>query len=186
MNSAIAIGIGGMYIRVVLLTISDQTWWLTKLALLVTAEISIVIFVGCMPSFSRLYHHFRETGPSGKTTAVSKAGLVTFGGSDGNKKGSGKGKLSNTMARYMGSGGTGMTTLGSEDGYEHEDMVELRTHVTATAKAGGGVTPEPFTHMDDMESGGQVGVAVTNSERRPKSHLENQPSWPDLLHIVNR
>lgn len=35
MNSAIAIGIGGMYIRVVLLTNVDQTWWLTKLALLV-------------------------------------------------------------------------------------------------------------------------------------------------------
>jgi hypothetical protein len=32
---AISSGIGGMYIRVVLLTIDDQTWWLTKLALIV-------------------------------------------------------------------------------------------------------------------------------------------------------
>lgn len=32
-NSAIAIGIGGMYVRIVLLTDTDETWWLTKLAL---------------------------------------------------------------------------------------------------------------------------------------------------------
>ncbi|KAJ4344387.1 uncharacterized protein N0V89_012127 [Didymosphaeria variabile] len=165
---AIGVGIGGMYIRVTLLTNIDQTWWLTKLALLVTAEISIVIFVGCMPSFSRLYHYVRGTGPSNQTTTKSKSGLVTFGSSE-NKAKSGKGgkggNLSNTMARYMGTRGTGMTTLGSQGGFDNEDTLELRTYVTSTANAGGAVTPATDAQMDDLENGGQA--AVSNPSGAP-------------------
>ncbi|CAH0023340.1 unnamed protein product [Clonostachys rhizophaga] len=69
---AIGTGIGGMYIRV--------TCWLTKLAVIVTTEISSFMFVGCMHFISRLYHHFR--GPT--TTAFSsKGGALTFGCSGG-------------------------------------------------------------------------------------------------------
>ncbi|KAF2438379.1 hypothetical protein P171DRAFT_467114 [Karstenula rhodostoma CBS 690.94] len=160
---AIAIGIGGMYIRVILLTNIDQTWWLTKLALLVTAEISIVIFVGCMPSFSRLYHHFRGTGPSAKTTTKSaKAGLVTYGSSDKQGKSGKSSKLSNTMARYMGTGGTGMTTLDTQDGFDNDDTLELREHATSTVNAGCATTPETFTKMDELENGGQRPVSNAN------------------------
>src|SRR4051812_45976532 len=103
-----------------------------------------------MPSFSRLYHHFRGTGPSTKTTTKSKSGLVTFGSSE-NKGKSGKGgNLSNTMARYMGTRSTGMTTLGSQGGSDNEDTIELRTHDTSTAKASGEVTPPTYTQMDDL------------------------------------
>ncbi|OTB02810.1 hypothetical protein M426DRAFT_13232 [Hypoxylon sp. CI-4A] len=35
---AIGIGIGGMYIRIVLPTDVDETWWLTKLALIALSE----------------------------------------------------------------------------------------------------------------------------------------------------
>ncbi|PVH91168.1 hypothetical protein DM02DRAFT_620660, partial [Periconia macrospinosa] len=147
---AIGIGIGGMYIRVVLLTNPDQTWWLTKLALLVTAEISIVIFVGCMPSFSRLYHFFQGTGPSGQTTTKSKpkSGLATFG--SGNKNNSGK---SNTIAKYMGGRGTGMTTLGTEAGFEDEDTLELRTNATSAAVTNVEGAPTPYAQANDLENG---------------------------------
>ena len=122
-----------------------------------TAEISIVIFVGCMPSFSRLYHHFRGTGPSAKiTTKASKAGLVTFGSSENKGKSGKNGKLSNTMARYMGTSGTGLTTLGSQSGFDNEDTLELRTHATSTANAGGAASPETFTQLDDLENGSQT------------------------------
>ncbi|KAH4185247.1 hypothetical protein HBI55_080170 [Parastagonospora nodorum] len=164
---AIAIGIGGMYIRVILLTNIDQTWWLTKLALLVTAEISIVIFVGCMPSFSRLYHHYHGTGPSAKASPKSsKAEIVTFGSSE-NKRKSGKGgKVLDTMARYMGTGGTGMTTLGTEGGFDNEDTVELRINATSTANAGGVTTPETYTQMSEMENGGQHPVSTPNDAQK--------------------
>lgn len=125
-----------------------------------TAEISIVIFVGCMPSFSRLYHHYHGTGPSAKTTTKSsKAGLVTFGSSENKGKSRKNGNLSNTMARYMGTRGTGMSTLGSQGGFDNDDMVELHTHATSTANVGGAATPETFTQMDDMENGGQAAVS---------------------------
>jgi hypothetical protein len=116
-----------------------------------------------MPSFSRLYHHYRETGPSAKTTPKSsKAGLVTFGSSE-NKGKSGKGgKLLNTMVRYMGTGGTGMTTLGTQGGFDNDDTLELREHATSTANAGGATTPETFTQMDEMENGGQPPVSDPN------------------------
>jgi hypothetical protein len=109
-----------------------------------------------MPSFSRFYHHYRGTGPSAKiTTKPSKTGLVTFGSSE-NKKKSGKGgKLSNTMARYMGTGGTGMTTLGTQGGFDNDDTLELREHATSTADAGGATTPETFAQMDELENGSQ-------------------------------
>uniref|UniRef100_A0A0B7KBB2 Integral membrane protein n=1 Tax=Bionectria ochroleuca TaxID=29856 RepID=A0A0B7KBB2_BIOOC len=123
---AIGTGIGGMYIRVVLLSNIDQTWWLAKLAMIVTTEISIVMFVGCMRFIPRLYHHFR--GPSLHTTTTassSKGGVQTFGGS-GDK--TGDGKLSRTVAKYMGSRGAGMTTPGSRGGGASEDELELRRH----------------------------------------------------------
>ncbi|CAG9981890.1 unnamed protein product [Clonostachys byssicola] len=140
---AIGTGIGGMYIRVVLLTNIDQTWWLTKLAMIVTTEISIVMFVGCMPFISRLYHHFRGPSLHATTAAASssKGGVLTFGASGGK---TGDGKLSRTVAKYMGSRGAGMTTLGSRGGGNSEDELELRGHVA----------------MEDVERG----------DRAPSSH----------------
>ncbi|CAI6101296.1 unnamed protein product [Clonostachys chloroleuca] len=109
-----------MYIRMVLLSNIDQTWWLTKLAMIVTTEISIVMFVGCMHFISRLYYQFR--GPSlhatTTTTFSSKGGVLTLGGLGGK---TGDGKLSRTVAKYMGSRGGG----GSEGELElrrHEDV----------------------------------------------------------------
>lgn len=128
-----------------------------------TAEISIVIFVGCMPSFSRLYHHYRGTGPSAKASPKSsKAEIVTFGSSE-NKRKSGKGgKMLDTMARYMGTGGTGMTTLGTQGGFDNEDTVELRANTTSTANAGGATIPETYTQMSEMENGSQHSVSNPN------------------------
>lgn len=65
------------------------------------------------------------------------------------------------MARYMGTRGTDMTTLASQGGFDNEDTLELRTHATLTANAGGAATPETFIQMDDMENGGQN--VVSNS-----------------------
>ncbi|VUC25798.1 unnamed protein product [Clonostachys rosea] len=141
---AIGTGIGGMYIRVVLLTNIDQTWWLTKLAMIVTTEISIVMFVGCMPFLSRLYHHFRGPSASTATASSSKGGVITFG--SGGK--TGDGKLSRTVAKYMGSRGAGMTTLGSHGGGDDEDEFELRRHVASTATAGA-----DHSQMEDAERG---------------------------------
>lgn len=115
-----------------------------------------------MPSFSRLYHHFRETGPSAKATPkFSKAGLVTFGSEESKNKPSKKGNLSNTMAKYMGTRGTGMTTLGTQGSFE-EETLELRAGGTSTTNVGSAITPETFTHMDNMENGGQPPVSDEN------------------------
>jgi hypothetical protein len=84
------------------------------------------MFVGCMRFIPRLYHHFR--GPSLHTTTTassSKGGVQTFGGS-GDK--TGDGKLSRTVAKYMGSRGAGMTTPGARGGGASEDELELRRH----------------------------------------------------------
>ncbi|KAI1370082.1 hypothetical protein F4677DRAFT_439369 [Hypoxylon crocopeplum] len=160
----IGIGIGGMYIRVVLLTDIDETWWLTKLALIATSEISIVIFVGCMPFFSRLYHHFRGPRPATKTTTSSKAGVVTFGSSDKTGRLRKSQKLAHTLAKYVGPRGVGMTTLGSEGGFD-EDEFELRKHVTSTATAGV-ATPATYTPIEDVESGGEAVVSSTNGAQK--------------------
>ena len=120
-----------------------------------------------MPSFSRLYHHYHGTGPSAKASPKSsKAEIVTFGSSE-NKRKSGKGgKVLDTMARYMGTGGTGMTTLGTEGGFDNEDTVELRINATSTANAGGVTTPETYTQMSEMENGGQHPVSTPNDAQK--------------------
>jgi hypothetical protein len=133
-----------------------------------TAEIAIVIFVGCMPSFSRLYHHYRGTGPSAQPPPrTAKAGLVTFGSSEKKGKSGRSGKLSSTMAKYVGMGGTGMTTMGmttmgTQGGFENDDTLELREHATSTANTGRATPPETFTRMDAMENGGQPPVSDQN------------------------
>ncbi|CAH0051226.1 unnamed protein product, partial [Clonostachys solani] len=168
---AIGTGIGGMYIRVVLLTNVDQTWWLTKLAMIVTTEISIVMFVGCMPFISRLYHHFRGPSIHAATTASSsKGGVLTFG--SGGK--TGDGKLSRTVAKYMGSRGAGMTTLGSRGGGdEEEDEFELRRHVASTATAGAGdASPGAYTRMEDVERGDGAATAQSNHNIYKTSQVE--------------
>ncbi|KAI1362097.1 hypothetical protein F5Y08DRAFT_285099 [Xylaria arbuscula] len=159
---AIGTGIGGLYIRVRVLSDPDQTWWLTKLALIATSEISIVIFVGCMPFFSRLYHHFRGPKPTVNATPNSKIGIVTFGSSGNSRKSRKSNKLADTVAKYMGPRGAGMTTLGSQGGVEEEDKFELRKHVASTATAGVGA-PATYTRIDDFESGGQATVSNPNN-----------------------
>lgn len=115
-----------------------------------------------MPSFSRLYHHFRETGPSAKVNPkISKAGLGTFGSEESKNKPGKKGNLSDTMAKYMGTRGTGMTTLGTQGSFE-EETLELRAGGTSNTNVSGAVTPETFTHMYDMENGGQPPVSDQN------------------------
>ncbi|KAF3766662.1 hypothetical protein M406DRAFT_274060, partial [Cryphonectria parasitica EP155] len=56
---AIGIGIGGIYVRVLVLENADFTWIGTKLALLVISEIAVVITVGCSPVLPRLYVYLR-------------------------------------------------------------------------------------------------------------------------------
>ncbi|KAI0838121.1 hypothetical protein F5Y06DRAFT_268467 [Hypoxylon sp. FL0890] len=158
---AIGIGIGGIYIRIVLLTDIDETWWLTKLALIVTTEISVVIFVGCMPYFSRLYHHFRGPGPARNTTKSSKAGIVTIGSSGKTGKSRKSDKLTHTLAKYIAPRGVGMTTLGSQGSFGEEDEFELRKHVASTATAGV-AAPVTYTQMEDIESGGRAVVSNPN------------------------
>ncbi|KAI1741686.1 hypothetical protein F4680DRAFT_57760 [Xylaria scruposa] len=159
---AIGIGIGGMYIRVQLLTNIDQTWWLTKLALIATSEISIVIFVGCMPFFSRLYHHFRGPVSATNTTAGSKDGIVTFGSSEKSGKSRRGNKLTQSLAKYMGPRGAGMTTLDSQGGFDDEDKFELRKHVASTATAGV-AAPVTYTQIDDFESGSKAVASNPNN-----------------------
>lgn len=136
------------------------------------AEIAIVIFVGCMPSFSRLYHHYRGTGPSAQPPPkTAKVGLVTFGSSEKKGKSGRSGKLSSTMAKYVGMGGTGMTTMGmttmgTQAGFENDDTLELREHATSTAKTGDATPPETFTQMDAMENGNQ-----TSDQNGAQNHI---------------
>lgn len=56
-------------------------------------------------------------------------------------------------------GATGMTTLGSEGGYDEEDEFELRKHVASTATAGV-ATPVAYSQMEDFESGGEAVVST--------------------------
>ncbi|KAI0485121.1 hypothetical protein GGR56DRAFT_616929 [Xylariaceae sp. FL0804] len=158
---AIAVGIGGIAIRVRVITDIDQTWWLTKLALIATSEISIVIFVGCMPFFSRIYRRYRGPGPTATDARPkSKVGIATFGSSErsGNSR---KNYLTHTLAKYMGPRGVGMTTLGSQGDPQDEDEFELRKHVASTATASA-TTPVAYTHTGgDAESGGGE-VVVSN------------------------
>ncbi|KAK7926937.1 hypothetical protein PG985_003935 [Apiospora marii] len=160
---AIGIGIGGLVIRIRVLSDIDQTWWLTQLALIATTEISIVIFVGCMPSFSRLYRRFCGTGSGTENKPPAKAGIVTFGSSEkpsrSGKSGKLSGKLSSTLAKYMGPRGTGVTTLGTS--YEDEDRFELREHVASTATAGV-ATPVTYSQNDDVERGGDQPAVANN------------------------
>ncbi|KAI1327021.1 hypothetical protein F5Y16DRAFT_373024 [Xylariaceae sp. FL0255] len=152
---AIAIGIGGLYLRVVLLTNSDETWWLTKLVLIAATEVSIVIFVGCMPFFSRLYRNYRGNGPTRTSTTTSKAKIITFGSTEKLKK-IGKGnKLTDSLAKYMGPRGYAMTKLDSQGGGDDEDKFELRKHIASTASAGV-ATPGTYHRMSDLEGNGRA------------------------------
>jgi hypothetical protein len=123
-----------------------------------------------MPSFSRLYHHYRGTGPAAKTTPKifkPRDGLATFGSSENKKKSGKDGNGTNSMAKYMGTRGTGMTTLGTQGGFE-EETLELRGHSTSTANVDRAATPETFTRMDDMENGGHRSVS---GEEAAQNHI---------------
>ncbi|KAF2743451.1 hypothetical protein M011DRAFT_410590 [Sporormia fimetaria CBS 119925] len=56
---ACAIGMIGIYFRVILLKTPDFTWLCTKAAILVISEMSTVVIVGCFPSLPRFYHYVR-------------------------------------------------------------------------------------------------------------------------------
>lgn len=112
-----------------------------------TTEISIVMFVGCMHFISRLYYHFRGPSLHATTTTTtafsSKGGILALGGSGGK---TGDGKLSRTVAKYMGSRGGG----GSEDELELRRHAGTRTLsavmgrrviIISTRRAGGRLTP---------------------------------------------
>ncbi|KAK7737390.1 hypothetical protein SLS53_006695 [Cytospora paraplurivora] len=142
---AIAIGIGGIYVRVLVLRYSDFTWLGTKLALLVISEIAVVIAVGCSPVMPRLYRYFREPKRASgvRDNPVACKDIITIGGSGGSgptgtdeKKFRKGGALASSLAKYLGPvGATGMTTLESRTSLV-EHGVELRQYV-ATIETGG-------------------------------------------------
>ncbi|KAI9687194.1 MAG: hypothetical protein M1820_010498 [Bogoriella megaspora] len=68
---ACAIGVAGIYFRVLLLEKSDFTWICTKAAMLVISEMAVVTIVGCFPSLPRLYHYLR-----GNKDGRSKLGIT--------------------------------------------------------------------------------------------------------------
>ncbi|KAI9162715.1 aromatic prenyltransferase [Paramyrothecium foliicola] len=131
---ACGIGIGGIYVRVLVLRSPDFSWLGTKLAILVISEIAVVIMVGCMPILPRLYMFLRGRNRI-EVKAKSKEGLRTIGGSgpqSGDKPSRKGNSLSSSLAKYLGPGASaGMTTLASRGSIE-EDQFELKSYAAAS------------------------------------------------------
>lgn len=136
--------------RVLVLRDADFTWIGSKLAMLVIAEMAVVVMVACTPVLPRLYLYLRGRTPGKlgpELGAPDNKDIATIGGRGGSNgitgpKRSGKGTLASSLAKYLGPGGStgltmtagsrpGMTELGARTSFD--DHVELRPYDPAAA-----------------------------------------------------
>lgn len=136
---------------VLVLRNADFTWIGSKLAMLVIAEIAVVVMVACTPMLARFYVYLRGQPHKLSLAVAPNRDIHTIGGSGGSKgtgpKRIGKGSLASSLAKYLGpNGATGLTTMGSRAGMTElgsrasfDDYVELRPY-DPVATSGDGTT----------------------------------------------